>query len=226
VVDDLLVLSSNIDQAARARDALETMLKPAGMPLKTAKSATRDLAAGQTIEWLGYDITRGPGGIKVHLTERCWEKLEEALGLLHEEPDAPIRAIETIEAWIAQQGPCYPNEDLHEVYTRIERVARLNAFEELPPRERVHDLWTQARERWEQIRVNLDEHQQEDLAAPPCPSNAGSTTRPATSGAPTLGAPHSLLKVGTDAPGIVTRNARDPEPATPRHAEQYKGTRP
>jgi hypothetical protein len=224
VVDDLLMLSSDIDQAARAHDALKTMLKPAGMPLKTAKSATRDLTTGQAIEWLGLDITRGPGGIEAHLTERCWEKLQEALGVLHEEPDAPIRAIETIEAWIAQQGPCYSSEDLHEVYARIERVARLAAFEELPSRERVHDLWTQARERWEQIRVSVDERQQEDLAAPPCPFLAGNSTTPATSGAPTVGAPHPSLKVRIDAPGILAREARDRVPATPRKADQQQGT--
>jgi hypothetical protein len=188
VVDDLLILSSDNDEAMSARNALETILKPAGMPLKTAKSATRDLAIGQTIEWLGFNVNRATGGIEARLTERCWEQLDEALRVLHEEPDAPIRAIETIEAWTAQQGPCFP-QDLNEMYARMVRLARRYGFEELPDRERVHSLWEDAHERWRRIRdeMTVEDQRPKDMAAPPGPSITGNSTTPATCGAPTMG---------------------------------------
>ena len=89
VADDLLVLAEDRDQAVTLRTSLKSILLPAGMPLKESKSAIRDLASGQRTEWLGFDIRRGTNGVEPLLTERSWERLEEALTELHDKPDAP-----------------------------------------------------------------------------------------------------------------------------------------
>ena len=53
-VDDILVLCRSKDEAYEARDDLEHILVPAGMPLKgTPKTAVHDLAAGTPVT--GWD---------------------------------------------------------------------------------------------------------------------------------------------------------------------------
>jgi hypothetical protein len=222
VADDLLILTKDRDQAIEARSELKALLQAAGMPLKDAKSATSDLITGQTTEWLGYQIQKGQTGLQPRLSPRSWWQLDFNLARLHQEPDAPIRALETIEGWILQQGPCFPNEDVQEVYARIDRLARRYAFEELPNQERVLSLWIEAHDRWGQTRREVtgrDERQLEDLAAPPCPSDAGTSMKPASSGAPTAGAPHPSLRIRTDAPGVVAQEARSLVPAIPHQAQ-------
>jgi hypothetical protein len=157
VADDLLVLAGDREQAVALRAALEALLRPAGMPLHETKGALRDLAAGQTLEWLGYDLRRGDRGLEARLTGRSWEQLDGALAGLHDGPDAPIRAVETIEGWIAQQGPCYRHEDVDEVYARIGRLAGRYAFEEVPDRGRVRSLWGAAHDRYGDVRRTVSD---------------------------------------------------------------------
>jgi hypothetical protein len=149
--DDLLILADNRDEAVALRAALEALLRPAGMPLNESKGALRDLAAGQAIEWLGYELRRGDGGVEPRLTARSWDRLDGALAAMHDGPDAPTRAIETIEGWIAQQGPCYRSEDVDGVVARIDRTARQYAFEETPDRGRIRALWGAAYLRYRNV---------------------------------------------------------------------------
>ena len=143
-----MVLAGNPGQAAEALEGLADRLRPTGMTLKASKGATADLAAGRPVEWLGYEIRKEPGGVAARLTETSWEKLEEALAGAHDKPDAPVRALETIEGWIDQAGPCYPNHDTNETCERVERIARRYAFEEVPPRDELRTTWAKANARW------------------------------------------------------------------------------
>ncbi len=135
-----------------AHKALADRLRPAGMRLKETKSAIANLAAGQSVEWLGYEIRKGTGGVEARLSERNWSRLEDALAKSHDKPDAPIRALETIEGWIDQAGPCYPNHDVSETRERIEQIARSHAFEEVPTCDELRTGWADAHARWERTR--------------------------------------------------------------------------
>jgi group II intron reverse transcriptase/maturase len=148
VADDLLVLTGNRQQAESALTALTDRLRPAGMALKREKVDIADLTTGQRVEWLGYAISQGATGVEAHLTERNWEQLESALAATHDKPDAPIRALETIAGWIDQAGPCYCDQDVTAVHTRIERIARTYAYEEVPTRDEVQTRWGSAYDRW------------------------------------------------------------------------------
>ena len=127
-VDDLLVLTAGRAEAEDARVALEARLRSAGMPPKASKGAVRDLGAGESIAWLGYDLRMGDGGIEARIAPPSWARLGENLAELHDSPDAPVHAIETIEGWIDQAGPCYPHHDVDEVVARIRVIAGTYAF--------------------------------------------------------------------------------------------------
>jgi hypothetical protein len=124
VVDDLLVLTWDEGESVAAQTSLRSMLVEAGMEANASKGVLRDLAAGQSIDWLGYAICKGGQGVEPRLSERSWERLRMALSVLHAGPDAPIRALETIEGWLDQAGPCYVQNDVGRVCERIAVMAR------------------------------------------------------------------------------------------------------
>ncbi len=105
--DDVLALTRDPDQAAEAHAHLRRLLTPAGMPLKgNSQTAIHDLRSGEPIQWIGYRLRNGREGLEVTPGEKSWNALQAHLELAHTKPDSPIRAIETIEGWIEQQGPC------------------------------------------------------------------------------------------------------------------------
>jgi hypothetical protein len=152
VVDDLLVLTRDEEESAAAQTSLRSMLIAAGMLANANKGVIRDLAAGQSIDWLGYTIRKGGQGVEPRLSERSWERLQMTLSVLHAEPDAPIRALETIEGWFDHAGPCYVRDDVDRVCERITVMARPHAFEELPDRLEVRARWVRSFRRWEWLR--------------------------------------------------------------------------
>ncbi|WP_435010192.1 reverse transcriptase domain-containing protein [Tundrisphaera lichenicola] len=152
VVDDMLLLASDLDRSGTARADLAARLKAAGMPLNPNKGATRDLADGQAIEWLGFDLRAGGSGLELRLAERCWAQLEAHLAGVHDRPHSPIRAIEVIEGWITQAGPCYAHQDTRAACRRVARIARSFALEEIPDEEELKTLWAAGRQSWLRVR--------------------------------------------------------------------------
>jgi hypothetical protein len=152
VVDDLLVLTRDEGESVAVQTSLRSMLVAAGMQANASKGVNRDLAAGHSIDWLGYTICKGGQGVEPRLSERSWERLTMALSVLHAGPNAPIRALETIEGWLDQAGPCYVQNECSRVCERIAVMARLYAFEELPDHLEVRARWVTAFRRWERLR--------------------------------------------------------------------------
>jgi hypothetical protein len=147
--DDLLVLTRDLHEAQGLYEHLGTRLLAAGMPLKrTAQTAITELPRGQTANWIGYALRKGLNELEVRPTESSWELLRENLVLAHTKPEAPIRAIETIEGLIAQLGPCRPWLDPHSLHARVASLAIEQAFEEIPTIGRVTALLESAHARW------------------------------------------------------------------------------
>lgn len=153
VADDVLILCRDPDEALRARESLQEMLRPAGMPLKgTPETAVRDLAGGGRATWLGLDLTRQGDNLIASMTDASWAKLEDHLARTHDRPDAPLRANETILGWLASAGMCFRPDDHLEVHARIATTAHRYAFDEIPSREETRDCWQRAHARWLRIR--------------------------------------------------------------------------
>ena len=156
VADDLLIVCATVEEAMQARKELHRLLTSAAMPLKgTPETTTRNLAHGETATWLGYGLDKGEHGLQARLRDDgpTWDRLRENLVLAHEEPDAPRRALQSIESWIQAHGPCYPTADVRRTHARIAEIARALAFEEIPTVDDVEVLWTTAYERWERVRT-------------------------------------------------------------------------
>jgi hypothetical protein len=170
VADDLLVLARNEDDAHRAHQSLTAQLRAAGLALKaTPGSAVRDLLHGDTGDWLGFRLRKGPDGLEVRPTDRCWGQLDEALMLAHTKPAAPVRAYDTIVGWAEQLGPCRPHMDLDDLHARIAVVASRYAFDEVPSRHSVEDAILRGYRRSVALKARARHllHTAPDPAAPP-----------------------------------------------------------
>jgi ribonuclease HI len=100
------------------------------------------------VTWLGFLLTKQEQELKVKVAEKTWRKLEEKLALAHQKPESPLRAIETINGWIRQQGPARPKADEGEPYARITHMAMTQAFEEIPSKEEMSQEWERAHAEW------------------------------------------------------------------------------
>jgi len=88
--DDLLVLTGDVERADEAHAHLRKQLQAAGMSLKgTPGIAIFDLQTGNTVEWIGFAIRKGPEGVEYRPTERNWNRLRESLETCHTKPGPP-----------------------------------------------------------------------------------------------------------------------------------------
>jgi hypothetical protein len=153
VADDILLQCRSRAEADRGRNGLETILRPANMPLKrTQEDVIHDLNEGESARWLGFEFGKGDQSLIVKVAKKAWTRLEEYLVLAHEKPDSSIRAVETINGWIEQMGPCFPFVRRPRVYEKLAKLAAEQAFDEIPSRNAIISRWRRAYERWCGIR--------------------------------------------------------------------------
>lgn len=127
-----------------------------GMPLKGAtEPVIRDLDTGALADWLGLRIRQDSSGLAIIPGEQSWDQLRQSLERTHTQPDAPLRAIEIIEGWVGQLGPCFPCLDLPKFSQRIVLLAHAQACDELPSPRRIGFLLRSAYQRWESILKKL-----------------------------------------------------------------------
>lgn len=154
-VDDVLLLCRNRQEAQDAYRDLQRITRDATMTLKgTADTSIRDMEADQTAEWLGYGLGKEADGLRVHLTETCWEKLEDNLHLASEAPEAPLLGHALPLEWIAQQGAAYPSQhgDVRRIYAEVTRRAQGMGFEEIPSLAEFTECWSRGNRRWQRAR--------------------------------------------------------------------------
>ncbi len=158
VADDLLILAQP-EEVTRLYNVLHQRTQEIGMPLKgTSLSCIHDLAIGQSVSWLGYQIRRNETGLNVDINQRSWDRLEEHLRLAWEAPIPSLAVNETIRGWISQQGATYQESAIAETYGVISRLACTQGFQEIPERREVALLWSRAYDRdWVQARLDVSQ---------------------------------------------------------------------
>lgn len=152
VADDILVQCRWMDEAPTIRSELEKRLTPAGMKIKPVDDAIRRLDQGQAAKWLGFEILADKQGLIVQIGDKSWERLKEHLQIAHTKPDAPLRAIATIQGWISQLGPTFMFADRRRVCQRAASIAAEYGFDEIPSEQQLLDDWQRAHARWCKLR--------------------------------------------------------------------------
>ncbi len=156
VADDILILA-HPNEARPLYQALTQRTMSIGMPLKgTVLTTLSDLASGQSVDWLGYQIHREESGLRASISQRSWDKLEDHLQLAWEAPIPALAANETIRGWISQQGACYREAEVPAVCSDISRLAEAQGFLETPEHRELVLLWSRAFDRdWIQARQDV-----------------------------------------------------------------------
>jgi hypothetical protein len=134
---------------------LSRRCRSAGLSLKLDGPGYVDLSAGGSIQWLGYQITRGAGGVEINIADRAWNKLSDNLQEAHLHPAPPIRAAQTVQGWLQYIGPCVEFEDRQGILDRVYETAEALAFNELPPADKLIDVMEDARSRWEAVQQRI-----------------------------------------------------------------------
>jgi hypothetical protein len=153
--DDLLVPCMSPEEAAVLYAELSRRCRSAGLSLKLDGPGYVDLSAGGSIQWLGYQITRGAGGVEINIADRAWNKLSDNLQEAHLRPAPPIRAAQTVQGWLQYIGPCVEFEDRQGILDRVYTVAETLAFNELPPANELIEIMDDAQSRWEAMQQRI-----------------------------------------------------------------------
>jgi retron-type reverse transcriptase len=154
--DDLLLMCRSQAEAERAHADLAELLRPTKMKLKfKVEEATRTLTADQAAEWLGFRIEDGPEGLRIMLAEDALDNLAVNLDDAHHKANAPLRAIKSVEGWLAAMAPCYPFVNRAVVCEQIAEIAGAAAFDEVPGPQELQACWQRAYARWRKMKKKL-----------------------------------------------------------------------
>jgi len=153
VADDMLLPCESGNEAVAAWHKLNELLAKAGMTLKHGiDKSVVTLSRGKPAEWLGFRIRRGQSGFETKIAKQSWRKLRQRLELAHEKPDSPLRAVDAINGWIDQLGPCYAHVNRSRECRNIRKVASQNGFDESPRLTALRFRWLQSHLRWQRRR--------------------------------------------------------------------------
>ena len=73
--------------------------------ISLGESAVRDLAAGESVNWLGFELSKQGSRMAAHLEPGWAEQFQATLMFAHEKTLAPIRARTCVEGWLGWIGP-------------------------------------------------------------------------------------------------------------------------
>jgi len=152
-VDDILLLCRADDDVGALYDELAQMLIAAGLPLKGSRAESiHDLAAGETVTWLGFDIRHGQLGLQMRLPtdgdDQLWlGQLRESFALAHEKTHSPLRALQAVDGLLDAAGPAYPFTDRRSFYEILAATMEAFAFEERPTGKECMRRWRHAYQR-------------------------------------------------------------------------------
>jgi hypothetical protein len=158
--DDVLICAADVPSAERADEAVRRLLHPTGLRVKASfANAVTDLRTGAG-DWLGFRFRLQDGEFRVGLADIAFLKLERQLVRAHGCPRPAARALQILEGWVGQLGPCRGWEDAGAVCRRVRTTAAGCGFRETPSVGRLEQLWAASAGRWEQTRraVGRNDH--------------------------------------------------------------------
>jgi hypothetical protein len=150
--DDVLICAPDTVTAERADEEVRRLLHGTGLQLKaTFAAAVTDLRTGAA-DWLGFRFRLHGNEFRIQLADDCFKKFAHHLVQVHGGPRPAERAIQIVEGWVIQLGPCSQWEDANAVCRRAQKTAAECGFRETPSVGRVKQLWGASAARWEQTR--------------------------------------------------------------------------
>ncbi len=153
--DDVLICAPDTVTVERADEEVRRLLHGTGLQLKASfAEAVSDLRTGAA-EWLGFRFRLQDGEFQIGLAANAFDKLTRQLVQAHRSPRPAARAIQIVEGWIGQLGPCRAWEDADAVCRRAQKTAAGCGFWETPSAGRLKQLWGASAGRWEQTRRSV-----------------------------------------------------------------------
>lgn len=150
--DDLLLMYSDVDAAAKGHTELSRLAVSAGTPLKLEPNGNvHDLRHGGSVQLLGFTLSLEAGEVAIRIGEKSWDRLSAGLAKANLSDNAPLRARAIVEGWIEQMAPTYAFEDCAAVVRRLRETAEAQAFDEIPTESELRTIWSTAHARWHRL---------------------------------------------------------------------------
>lgn len=153
-VDDVLLICNSGPQASLASGRLARMVRECGFTLKTDANEAI-LALTEHVEWLGMQIRRRGHQLSIVPSLRCWLSLEAGLANAQERPVASATAIQVIQGWLNQLGPCFEHMDHGETFQKIREIAELQGFDETLTVDEFQQSWLASYRSWQATQVQI-----------------------------------------------------------------------
>lgn len=145
VADDLLVVCRTPECARNCYQTLGRLVQPIGMRLKgNAESDIKDLANGETAEWLGIALRNRNGRVASSIGQKFWPRISQNIAQALGDSAGTLRVPAVLEGVCDQMGAVWENENHSGVIRRMVEYARATGAAELPPESELIAIWEQA----------------------------------------------------------------------------------
>jgi len=123
------------------------LLRAANLRLKGEDGPPKDLRRGETVQFMGFRLSRLGNRLFYGFGDNAWEKLEQDLVKVYTSANPAMLARSVIRGWVGAYGPALENER-ERVQRRILAAAAYHGFREACSPQELRDWLTGAWERW------------------------------------------------------------------------------
>jgi hypothetical protein len=96
-------------------------------------------------------------GLHVHTCKNTGDRILDDLGELQSERPTPKAVAHFVRGWVGELGPTYPHVDRRKIHAWLEGRVQARALDGMPTHDHFERLWSQAFERWQAERQNVNQ---------------------------------------------------------------------
>jgi RNA-directed DNA polymerase len=139
--DDFLAWASNDLALHAAGRELERLATSAGFELKEPLSSNlKDLSVGETVEWLGMEVSWTSAGTRFEFSPKRLQRIRETIRRKLMEVDGPHKVNRYLQGVFAQSGAAF-HEDWIEVVRDMAKIAWRLGHHETPSLGELWEIW-------------------------------------------------------------------------------------
>lgn len=154
--DDLALFARSRNEAAGARGQLQEICLAPGFCFRGSKGTSIvEVAQGQPLGWLGYQVRWVANHMEVRISESGWTALAEKVSDPAGIAGASERLSNLLRGWIQALGPAYDYENRRGVLDRLNGLLRDAGWNKKWKSSAFEARWQKAHEQWIQLRKLL-----------------------------------------------------------------------
>jgi group II intron reverse transcriptase/maturase len=152
--DDVLILTHSQKEAEDTLTRLTDTLGEAKLEVKQSSLSIACLEAAETIDWLGFRLTKKGETLSPDIKLEKWDELKDDLLRTHVEDRPILNAREIIRGWIEANGPVKPTK---EIIARLKEVLNTAEVSDAATEHEIETWWHRAHRRFRPLEEETTE---------------------------------------------------------------------